>query len=328
MSDKIFKKLKICLGARIIRNELLAKHTTFRIGGPARYFFEAKTNEAIENALKSAADLNIPYFVLGGGSNVLFSDSGFDGLLIRIKNQELRIKNNLIEAGAGAWLSDIINFSLKNNLVGLEFLVGIPGTVGGAVFGNAGAMGKGLGDFLQSAELLLPDGKIRKVSRKWFKFAYRHSRLKEIKPAKRPVILSAVFKLKKGSRLESKRQIRESLASRLNQPIEPSAGCVFKNYELRIVNCELLKKKFPSAANEELKKWLEYKKIPAGWLIDQCGLRGRCIGGAKISEKHANFIVNTGGAKAEEVTQLISLIKSKVRDKFGLQLQEEIQIVL
>jgi len=281
-------------GAKI--NEPMAKHTTFKIGGPADLFYEARTEEEIIRAIR---EVGVPYFILGRGSNILVGDKGFRGMVIKMKNEKLKIKNDKekikILADAGVLLANLVNFAAMNSVGGLEFLAGIPGTVGGAVRGNAGAWQQNIGDKVARVKILTLEGQIKWINQKDCQFSYRKSRFKR----NDEVILGIEFKLEKKDKKEIERKINEILEKRKNQPKEPSAGCVFVNP----------------------------KPLHAGVLIEQCGLKGKQIGGAKVSEKHANFIVNLGGAKAKDVVALISLIKAKVKERFGIELKEEIMKV-
>jgi len=302
-------------------NVLLKNYTTFKIGGKAKYFFVAKTKEDLIKAILVAKKYNLPFFVLGGGSNLLVADEGFKGLVIKLQitNYKLQIKskcpNPKIYVEAGVSLASLISEATKNNLTGMEWAIGIPGTVGGTIWGNAGAFGSCMADLVESVEVLdirdykipnskfqipnkfqIPKSKIKILKNKDCKFGYRESIFKHNKNL---IILSAVLRLKKGKRKEIERKIRENLNYRREtQPLNfPSAGSVFKN---------------PPG-------------FSAGELIEKCGLKGKIIGKAKISEKHANFILNLGGSKAKDVKKLIKLIKQKVKKKFGVKLEEEIQ---
>ena len=285
-------------------NVLLKNHTTFRIGGKAKYFFVAKDKEDIINAVSIAKKLKLPFFVLGGGSNTLVSDRGFEGLVIKIQNSRLRhsgfggqAKLKTIYAEAGTSLGQLVNVALKNSLTGMEWATGIPGTIGGAIYGNAGAFGESIGDVVKKVEVLdTKDLRFKIYDLKKCKFGYRDSIFKH---KKNLIILSAKIQLKKGKKSEIKRKIKEFLDYRQEtQPLNfPSAGSVFIN---------------PPG-------------FFAGKLIEDCGLTGKKIGKAKISEKHANFILNLGGSKAKDVKKLIKLIKQKVKKKFGVKLEEEIQ---
>ena len=329
---------------KIKKNISLSKYTSFKIGGPAKYFCVVENNEEIKEALEFAGKNKLKVFVLGGGSNLLISDEGFDGMVIRIMNYELRIKDNNIICGAGLSLMKLVNESVQNNLTGLEWAAGIPGTIGGAVVNNAGAFGKCMGDVVESVKILeyktSPFAKgaggissldVKKLNNKQCNFSYRSSLFKE---DKKYIILSAVLKLEKENQGEGKKiTMTPSLEKRVGeilklrkekQPLEyPSAGSVFKNPVVDDDHFEKLKKEFP-----ELNKIAKNNTIPAGWLIEQIeGLKGKKIGGAMVSEKHCNFIVNFNNAKAEDVVILISLIKQKVRNKFGIQLKEEIEFM-
>jgi len=302
-------------------NVLLKNYTTFKIGGRAKYFFVAKSKEDVIKAVLVAKKMRLPFFILGGGSNVLISDRGFKGLVVKIESGMWNVEGSKIYAGAGVLLNQLVHLALKNNLMGLEWAVGIPGTVGGAIYGNAGAFGKSIGDSVKKVEVLdTKDLRFKIYDLKKCKFGYRNSIFKE---KKNLIILSAIIQLKKGNKKEIEKKIKEYLEYRKKtQPLNfPSAGSVFKNYELRIKKYELIKK-FP-----ELKNFIKKGQIPAGWLIEKCGLKGKKIGKAKISEKHGNFILNLGVAKAKDVKKLINLIKKKVKEKFGITLEEEVAIL-
>jgi len=310
---------------KIQENISLAGHTTFKIGGPARWFFIAKNTEEIKKAISMAKELNLDSFILGGGSNVLVSDKGFNGLIIKIKNSKFKIQNSkIIYAEAGMNLGKLVEYSVSKGLTGLEWAAGIPGTIGGAICGNTGAFGKSISEVVTEAQVLVCDKKnnikVKKYNNKDCKFAYRDSILKRNKNL---IIVVAKIQLEKGDKEKSQQMISEYLGQRReSQPLEyPSAGSVFKNLKFEIENLKLLNK-YP-----QLKRFSKHGMIPAGWLIEECGLAGKKIGSAMVSEKHANFIVNLGKAKAEDVVILISLIKQKIRNKFGIQLQEEIEYI-
>jgi len=262
------------------KNVLLKNYTTFKIGGPARYFFEAKNKAEIIKAIKEAQRLKIPIFILGGGSKILFKDSGFPGLVLRIISESL---------------GKLVVDSLKNGLTGLEWAVGIPGTLAGAVHNNSGAFGHSISESIKSVETInINNLKIKKYSNKQCQFAYRESIFKN----NNEVILKVELKkLKKGQRQKSLAMMKEYLARRRERiPILPSAGSIFKNP----------------------------KPLAAGELIEKCGLKGKAIGGAKISEEHANIFVNFNQAHAKDVVALINLVKKQVQKKFGINLEEEI----
>lgn len=303
----------------IKKNVPLAPYTTFKIGGKAKYFYTAKNEKDLAQILAWAKENNLPVFILGGGSNVLVSDQGFDGLVIKISNQKFQIKNQKIFCGAGASLSDLVRLSIEKGFKGLEWAAGIPGTVGGAVRGNAGAFGSNIGQSVIEVKTYKHKN-IQTYKHKNCRFGYRESIFKKDRNL---IIVSVVLKLKKSKKGEKKQQlakISEILKSRKEkQPSLPSAGSVFKNIIVKNIG----QKNIERISTEAIKNGM----LPAGWLIEEVELKGKKIGGAQISEKHANFIVNSGKAKSSEVMELISFAKTRVRDQFGIQLEEEIEYV-
>ncbi len=307
------------------KNVLLKNYTTFRMGGKVKYFFIAKTREDLIKVLKITKKYNLPFFILGGGSNLLVDDQNYKGIIIKIQN--LKYKSNITEGRfqqqqnlkiiveAGVPLSFIVNESVKNNLTGMEWAIDIPGTIGGAVWGNAGAFGHSISKIVKVVEVFnFKNFKIKKIKQKDCKFQYRDSIFR-----KNPnlIILSVEIQLKKGNKKTIEKKIKEYLKIRRKKiPFDSSAGSIFKNIEKNNLTKEQLKL-IPL-------KNIKQGKIPAGYLIEQCGLKGKIIGAAKISEKHANFIVNLGKAKFSDVLKLINLIKKKVKQTFNIVLKEEI----
>jgi len=303
------------------RDVSLKNHTTFKIGGRAKYFFTARTKKDLIKAVKAAKKLKLPFFVLGGGSNLLVSDEEFKGLVVKIQNTKYKILNTKIMAEVGVTLGQLVRASGKAGLTGLEWASGIPGTVGGAVFGNAGAFQKSMKDVVETVETFnLNNKKIKILKNRDCKFGYKKSIFKKDKNL---VILSCTLQLKRGNKKEIKEKVKYFLDYReKNHPLDfCSAGSVFKNCKLRVMNQKLFNK-LP-----KLKQFQEKGIIPAGYLIEKCGLKGKRIGQAKISEKHANFIVNLGNARAKDVKKLINLIKKEVKKKFKINLEEEIQFL-
>lgn len=305
---------------QIQENIILAPYTTFKIGGPAQYFALVKTLEELQEALLWAKENTQDIFVFGGGSNLLISDDGIKGLVIKLDLQRLEFNDNQIIVGAGVNLAYLLNQTLANNLIGLEFAAGIPGTVGGAIRGNAGTYGKAMGDVVTAIRYLDKDNQLKTMHKNEADFAYRHSIFK----VNNYLIVEAEILLEHGDVAASRALIQERLAYRQNNhPNQPSAGCIFKNIDFRETDIEALKSK-----GIEIDKFLEHKKIPAGYLIEKAELKGKTIGQAQVSPQHANYIINLGQAKAEDVMILTSLIKQQIRDKFGLQLEEEVQFVV
>ncbi len=300
-------------------NVLMSSYTTFKIGGPARYFFTAKSEKDIKNSVKAAQEQKLPFFILGAGSNLLVSDKGYGGLVIKIQNTGLKAGNSDILADSGASLNAAVNLSAKKMLAGLEWAAGIPGTVGAAVYGNVGAFGSTMAGNIKKVKALdIKNFKIKEFSAKDCKFGNKGSIFKENKNL---IIISVVLALKKGEKEEIRKEIKRFVEYRKNNhPLEmPSAGCFFKNHAKKIEDKELLKK-FP-----ELIEFNKGSRIPTSYLIDKAGVKGKIIGKAQVSLKHANFIVNLGGAKAEDVLALVKLIKEKVYEKFRINLEEEVQ---
>lgn len=304
------------------KNILLKDYTTFKIGGPAKYFLIAKTKEDLIKAIKFAKENKIKIFVLGGGSNILFSDKGFDGLVLKLNFKEIKFLENKVSVDAGVQLSKIANEISKNGFSGFEWATGIPGaTVGGSVFGNAQAFGQRISDMIEKVEVLdIKTLKIKNLNKEQCRFSLKNSIFKKNKNL---IILSVVFDLQKGDEGEIKEKINKFLKHRKDcHPLKsPSAGSVFVNPEIKIKNKKLLEK-YP-----ELVGCNERGVIPSGYLIEKVGLKGKKIGGAQISEKHANFIINLGNAKAKDVEALIKLAQKKVKEKFKINLKTEVQII-
>lgn len=321
MRDNLFRALKKALpGVR--RSELMAKHTTFEIGGPAEYFFIAKDKEQVAKAVAAAKNLQLPLFIFGGGSNLLVSDAGIKGLVVRMQSNAKTFEvspGGRIEAYSGVSLGSVVSFSIKKSLAGLEWAGGLPGTFGGAIRGNAGAFGGEMKDSIASVRALDHHFALRTFSHKACGFSYRNSVFKE----KSWTIVSAAVKLKKGI----KKQLRAVADSRIlyrhqKHPLEfPSAGSVFKN-----VDVKKIAPKFQKLFSDKIKQD-PFPIVPAAWFIIGVGLAGKQIGQAQISLKHSNYMVNLGGARAKDVLELIQLVKKEVKKEYDIDLETEIQYV-
>ena len=282
----------------------MAGYTTFGIGGPAQLLAEVTAVEDLAGLVTAARADGIPVMVLGEGSNVLVSDNGVDGLVVVNRCQGIRREGNQITAEAGARLHDVIDLAIGAGLGGMETMVGIPGTVGGAVVGNAGAYGQSISDVLGSAKLLREDGQIITQRREGLGFAYRTSRLKQ----SHDVVLSAEFVLTPGDR-EALRRSGDAIIARRKSKLplwNDCAGSYFKNIE-------------DSGAPNG--------KIPAGKLLEEAQAKSFRMGQAAVSEHHANVIVNLGGATAAEVLALAEQMKHAVLVKFGVELEEEVRFL-
>lgn len=319
MTDQMFENLKKEL-PNIQKDVLLAGHTTFNIGGPATYFLEANNKEDLIKALQLCKKLSLPFFVLGGGSNVLISDEGFMGLTVKIGsfggNVALQ-RENLVEAPAGIEAKDLVYFCVENGLAGLEWAGGLPGTFGGAIRGNAGAFGGEMKDSIFSVEALDTDFNLTTFSNQDCQFSYRNSIFKQ----KGLTIISATLQLKTGD-TSNLRAVADSHIAYRNEkhPLEyPSAGSVFKNVDV---------KKIPPQFQAEFTSKIKqdpFPIVPAAWFIIGAGLIGKQVGQAQISKKHSNYIINLGGAKAKDVLELINQTKIAVKKKYGIELEVEVQ---
>jgi len=302
----------------IKENIKLSEYTTFRIGGPAKYFLVTENKKELTGALAWAKENSTPFFILGGGSNILFADQGFNGLVIKIKNNEIIFDSKEQESqavcGAGASLAKVLSEATSRNLGGLEWALGIPGTLGGAVCGNAGRLGQDLAQAVVSVQILDANLAEKEVLASECQFSYRDSRFKR----SQEIILGARLKFIKRNENKGQETLQEAQKIVEKMPNFPSAGSVFKNY--LVAKGDILLKNHP-----EVEEKIRGGKLPAGFLIEQCGLTGQRIGGAEIWSQHGNFILNVNQAKASDVLELIELCKKSVEEKFGVKLEEEIR---
>lgn len=319
------QQLEQLVGERLKRDEPLAKHSHYNVGGPAAYFVLATSSDELSGLIRTAIDHDVSWVVLGGGTNILVNDTGFDGLVVKAGNRGIEIDadQGCVMAEAGVLSSMLARQSAEAGLTGFEWGVGLPGTIGGAVRGNAGCFGGETKDQLVAVDVLDADtGEERSVPVDELEMGYRHSVIKD-----RPwIVLRAHFQFEKRDAEQNLNRIKEVLSQRLDsQPKNAKcAGCAFKNVEFDdVAEIAKLQETIPDMPES----FIEAKRIPAGWLVDQLGLKGTAIGGASVSEVHGNFITSDGTATADQIAQLISLIKTKVRDAYGIQLHEEIQYV-
>jgi UDP-N-acetylmuramate dehydrogenase len=292
----------MAFGPKLEFDKPLSLFTSFKTGGPARYFIAVSTTEELTNSLQQAKALGIPHFLIGGGSNLLISDLGYNGLIIRLEILGLKLLDaTTIHCGAGEDLMALVNFSADNSLAGLEFSSGIWGTVGGAIYGNAGAYGGEIKDVLTGVTLVDREGKVKQVAPEYCRFAYRDSYLKITKE----VVADCTIRLQPGNKQEIRNRIDEIIAIRKTKhPDSCSAGSFFKN--------------IPDPTQP-------YGKLPAGKLLEEIGSKMMSVGGAKVYEKHANIIINGGNATSQDIRDLADILKQKVFDRFGVMLEEEVQ---
>lgn len=290
---------------RVRRGVPLAPFTTFKVGGPADWLLETRDTEETVEALRLASADGVEISILGGGSNLLIGDRGVRGVVIRPRGVRIDAPaEGLVRAEAGATINGLVRWTLTRGLAGLELWAGTPGTVGGAIFGNAHFWGRHLGDLVETVHVADPDGTVRDLGRGELEFAYDRSRLQRTGE----VLLWAMFRVGRGDPARLRERARASLAHRKRtQPLgSPSAGCIFRNPDPGTV---------PAGGD-----------VPptAGALIDRAGLKGRRIGGAQVSPVHANFIVNEGRGTARDIRALIEACRAAVSARFGVQLREEI----
>lgn len=303
--DEFYRALCRAAGEeQVKKQEPMALHTTFRTGGPAAFLASVKTEGELRETVRACREYQVPYYMLGNGSNLLVGSEGFPGVMICLDGEfkECRIIREeagrvLFKAGAGLLLSKIGRAALEEGLTGFEFAAGIPGTLGGAAVMNAGAYGGEMKDILVSARVMTPDGEVRELPASELQLSYRHSCI----PERGYVVLSAVIELKRGEQ-EKIREQMEDLAFRRRdkQPLEyPSAGSTFKRPEGYF----------------------------AGKLIEDAGLKGYSVGGAQVSEKHAGFVINRKNASPEEIRDLIEAVRTRVLETSGVRLEPEVKLI-
>lgn len=281
----------------VLTDEPLAGYTWFRLGGPAQYFAEPTSQDELAALVQRCRDESVPIRLLGGGSNVLVRDEGVAGVVVRLTAPEfcnIRVEQNVVIAGSGAKLGHIISVSVREGLAGLEQLVGIPGTVGGALHGNASTHGGDIGQFTEGATVLTRSGELISRQKNEMHFAYRHSSLDEL------AILDARFELEdEDPRTITRRMQTLWIVKKANQPMgNVNAGCIFKN---------------PRGGS-------------SAEAIEQAGLKGTRIGGAEVSGQHANYFIAHAGATSDDVLRLIDLVKRQVSDRLGVELEQQIEV--
>lgn len=283
---------------KTIKNEKMAAHTTWQIGGPAKLFAQVTDKAELIEALASADKQGVPVYVIGNGSNLLFSDKGYDGMVVKLRGNftGLHIKHNVIVAEAGVKLASIVNIARERSLEGIAFAAGIPGTVGGAVVMNAGSQDGTISDIIETVTIYNPQGEIETLGSPEFKFGYRATNVKA-----KGIVLGASFRLEPGEPHVVTQEIVTALdKKRRTQPMEArTAGSVFRN---------------PPHKH-------------AAVLIEESGCKGMKVGGAVVSRMHANFIINVGGATARDVVQLMDEVTAAVKNKTGVELEREVELV-
>lgn len=293
------KAIRECLGDRVLTKEPMSRHTTFRIGGPADYYCMPRSIEELQQVIMLCRNEKLPFRVMGNGSNLLFQDNGYAGVIIDMTKgfQHGTVSGRQLTAEAGVLLGSLAKKAMTNQLTGLEFAAGIPGSVGGALVMNAGAYGGEIKQVVTWAKVLTESGEIRKVSPEELELSYRHSAIRK----NGWIVLEAAFTLEQGEEEKIRRQMETFAASRREkQPLEyPSAGSTFKRPEGYF----------------------------AAQLIDEAGLKGLTVGDAQVSEKHAGFVINRGHALAADVLELCRQVKEKVKNNSGVDLELEVEVI-
>jgi UDP-N-acetylmuramate dehydrogenase len=300
----------------IRENIALKDLSTFKIGGKAKYVVLADNNDDVIDALRFAQENNLPIGIIGAGCNLLITDDDIDGLVLKMNAKNIEIKDTLVFAEAGLSLAALTALGYKNNLTGLEWAPSVPSSVGGAIRGNAGAFGGETKDKLKQVRVYR-EGNIMDIEATALDFQYRYSEFKS--PNNKDIILGGLFELETGDVASSQKQVRDNIIKKnQNQPVGVAcSGCIFKNYEGTIDTS--LYDKYP-----DLAKFVENGIIPSGYLIEKAALKGISYGGIQVSDKHANYMINTGDGKFEEVMKLIQIVKDKVSQEFGVDIEEEV----
>lgn len=299
---------------RVKQHEPLAKHTTYRIGGPAAWFLEVTSVDEVPRLCALLDAEGVPYKCIGGGSNMLAPDEGFDGVVFCIVDQTIEIDGTAVVMSAGAPTVTVARKTIAAGLTGFEWGVGVPGTIGGAIRGNAGATGGEMKDHLDWIEVYR-DGEVIRIDAADAAFGYRTSLFKSTTD----IILRGGMTLAQGADQEGLARALEYIQYRnATQPQgKPSSGCTFKNVEITPDTQIKRREEIPQA-------FLDQCRIPAGWLVQSCDLKGLVVGNAEVSERHGNFILNHGDASSKDIVSLIEQIKTAVYDTYGLELEEEI----
>ncbi|MBO4213880.1 MAG: UDP-N-acetylmuramate dehydrogenase [Lachnospiraceae bacterium] len=298
MYEEFKERLESTISTGIIENELMNRHTTFKVGGPCSVFISPKKNE-IPKAIKLCQEYDVPYIILGRGSNVLFSDKGYDGVVIEMgeANNDITVDDTVITAGAGATLAAVAMKAYENGLAGFEFASGIPGSIGGGLYMNAGAYGGEMKDVVVSAEAMDINGNLITVECEDMDLSYRHSTFM----VRDLIVMSVTIRLNKGDKAEIKALMDDFNGRRRDkQPLNyPSAGSFFKRPEGNY----------------------------AGKLIEDAGLAGLRVGGAAVSSKHCGFIINVDNATSDDIIELMKKVQNEVKKQFGVDLEPEVKFV-
>jgi UDP-N-acetylmuramate dehydrogenase len=304
-------------GLSILENAPLSRYTRFEVGGPARILADASTEQALVSAVHLIAETGMPSTVIGGGTNLVVSDSGFPGVVLRYTNAAVEIDGTTVNSAAGTVLQRLVDSTIASGLRGLETMTGIPGWVGGALYGNAGAYGRSVHELVQSVRFF-DSVRVCEIDNAACEFRYRDSVFKRHKDW---IVLSATLRLDSADPADL-RATAEGILKIRNEKYPPSmrcAGSIFKN---------LLWDQLPAAVRSRIPEHLVREgKVPSAYFLEQAGAKGMISGGIRVAEYHANLIYNQGGGTALQVSELIDLLKRRVREQCGVELEEEVQFV-
>jgi UDP-N-acetylmuramate dehydrogenase len=315
--DAVCAPLAALSNVKVVREAPLSTITRFGIGGPAGILVDTRDANALAQVIETSRLLGLPHAIIGGGTNLVVSDCGFDGLVIRYDAAQIVRRERLVRVEAGAVLQDLVNFSIASGLKGLETMTGIPGQVGGAIYGNAGAYGRSIQEIIQRVEVLTPEG-VSTLSNSECRFSYRESIFKKRKDW---VILSAELLFENGDHNELAQSASEIRSVRdAKYPTEMKcAGSIFKN---------LLFEELPSSVQAQVPaKVIREGKVASAWFLEQTGAKGMRVGDIQVASYHANLVYNDGNGSSRDLVTVIQELKRRVCDQFGLELEEEVQYV-
>jgi UDP-N-acetylmuramate dehydrogenase len=317
LTAEAYKRLAAIPSTTVRRNEPLSKYTRFGIGGPAAVLADVQDENSIPAAWRMAAQFAVPRLIIGGGTNLVVSDAGFDGILLRYTGSHIERAGTLVRAAAGAVLQDVVDFSIQQGLSGIHTMTGIPGYLGGAVYGNAGAYGRSLHESVECVRAT-NGAEVRTFSNAECGFSYRESQFKKRKDW---VILSAELRLvpADAAGLQAAANDIRTIRKEKYPPSMKCAGSIFKN---------LLFAQLPAPVQDQVPpKLVREGKVPSAWFLEQTGVKGMRVGDIQVAAYHANLIYNDGKGSAADLVKVIAELKRRVRDRFGFDLEEEVQYV-
>ncbi|WP_321472823.1 UDP-N-acetylmuramate dehydrogenase [uncultured Paludibaculum sp.] len=320
-AQEAHERLSLVPSLQISRKEPLARHTRFGLGGPASLFVDSEDEAAFLQALRIAKESGLPHLVIGLGTNLVVADKGYDGIVLRYRGGAISVEGTLVSVQAGAALQDLVDFTTAHGLRGIESMTGIPGNVGAAIYGNAGAYGASISDVVERVRYF--DGQVVcETGKAGCEFRYRGSIFKQNRLSGRPwLVLSAWLRFAEGDAAELQKTAAGILAIR-NQKYPPDmkcAGSIFKN---------LILAELPSEARVQVpENVVKGGKVPSAWFLDQVGARGLSDGGIRVADYHANTIFNAGDGTAAQVRRLVAELKGRVHERFGIDLEEEVQYI-